>query len=150
MSTAAMEVTELDGPHSLMGHEVCESAIAAIADHAFFEQVRIVEDEGRPRQQPQPVLSLRPRTGGSMLRGQRARRLFVPYHCMGRAGRCLFTHDSGDWEGWSPPFRPTPDWHSGCGLEGGVKYLRVGKIWGLGNSIFSHCCWVVACGSGAQ
>lgn len=54
MSTAAMEVTELDGPHSLMGHEVCESAIAAIADHAFFEQVRIVEDEGMPRQ-PTPT-----------------------------------------------------------------------------------------------
>ena len=34
-------MTELDGPHSLQAHSLCEAAVTAIQDHAFFQQVQI-------------------------------------------------------------------------------------------------------------
>ena len=44
-----MEVVELDGPHRLTAHGVVEAAIAAIGDHAFFEQVRCTHRTAIPR-----------------------------------------------------------------------------------------------------
>ena len=46
-----MEVVELDGPHRLTAHGVVEAAIAAIGDHAFFEQVRCTPHSNPSREQ---------------------------------------------------------------------------------------------------